>query len=99
MKATDEFKEIQALQNKIAEIKGRLGTKASRAIEALPDRVRELRIKRGMSQGELAQRIGVGRTQMTNMEAGRCNITLHRFVEICIALNIGADQLLEWDAQ
>lgn len=44
-----------------------------------------------LSQAELAQRLGIGRTSLANMEAGKQTISLHVFVKWAYALGVSFD--------
>lgn len=50
-------------------------------------RLRELRIERGLSQEELAQRAGLDRTYVSQAEQGRRNATLRTLQKIATALD------------
>jgi transcriptional regulator with XRE-family HTH domain len=51
-------------------------------------RVRELRHKLGLSQEALANKAGVDRTYMTDVENGRRNISVELLEKIIIALEV-----------
>lgn len=57
-------------------------------------RVREERIKQGLSQEKLAEIAGVHRTYIGMIERGEKNITLTNIEKIAIALNIAIDKLM-----
>lgn len=58
-------------------------------------RIRELRLKRKMTQEELAESSGIcNPQQMSNIERGTAGISLARFIDICRVLNADADYLL-----
>lgn len=56
--------------------------------------IREWRLKRGLNQGELAARVSLARTSITNIEAGRQKTLLHTFVDIARALGVEPALLL-----
>ncbi len=51
-------------------------------------RIRQERERRGWTQGELADRVGLGRTSMTNIEAGRQRLLVHQLWQISRVLSI-----------
>lgn len=50
-------------------------------------RVRELREEKSVTQEELARRVELSRTSITNIEQGRQRVMLHQAVEIARALD------------
>lgn len=56
--------------------------------------VRRLRERRSMTQGDLAERVGLGRTSMTNLEGGRQNPPLSILPELASALGVSPSELL-----
>jgi transcriptional regulator with XRE-family HTH domain len=57
-------------------------------------RVREERLKKGLSQEELASRASVHRTYIGMIERAEKNITLINIKKIAEALSLSVDQLL-----
>ncbi len=57
-------------------------------------KVREERLKRGLSQEELAGKAGVHRTYIGMIERGEKNITLINIKKVASALDLKIDQLL-----
>lgn len=58
------------------------------------ERVRSARIDAGISQELLARRVGLTRSSIANLEAGRQRVALHLFVSISDALNRDVCELL-----
>lgn len=58
------------------------------------EKVREERLKRGLSQEELAGKAGVHRTYIGMIERGEKNITLTNIKKVANALDLKIDQLL-----
>lgn len=56
--------------------------------------VREARSGAGVSQSELARRIGLSRTSVTNIERGRQHVSLRQLFEIARALDSTPERLL-----
>ncbi len=48
----------------------------------------------GMTQAELARRIGLSRTSVTNIEQGRHHVSLQQFLRIASALEVAPEALL-----
>lgn len=58
------------------------------------EKVREERLKRGLSQEEFAGKAGVHRTYIGMIERGEKNITLINIKKVANALDLKIDQLL-----
>jgi transcriptional regulator with XRE-family HTH domain len=58
-------------------------------------KVREARKALGLSQGDLASRIGVTRTSIANIEAGRQSISMARLLALMSVLNVNLAALIE----
>lgn len=58
-------------------------------------RIAAKRVRAEVSQLHLAEAVGLSRGQITNLEMGRSDIPLTRFLKICDTLNCTADELLE----
>lgn len=58
------------------------------------EKVREERLKKGLSQEELAEKAGVHRTYIGMIERGEKNITLMNIKKVANALDLKIDQLL-----
>jgi len=63
-------------------------------LEKFGEKVREERLKRGLSQEELAARAGVHRTYIGMIERGEKNITLLNIKKVAKALDLSIDKLL-----
>lgn len=61
----------------------------------LGDRLRTLRETRGLTQAELAERNGLARTSITNIERGRQNLPVDRL--FMLALTLGVSVRIEFD--
>ena len=58
------------------------------------DRLREARLSKGMTQAELAERIGVVKSTVAGYETGRSEPNMEKFAQIMSVLNIDANSLL-----
>lgn len=63
-------------------------------LENFGNMVATLRIENGMTQGDLAQKMGYTRTSITNIEAGRQDLPIHKVYEIAGILGVEAKDLL-----
>lgn len=61
---------------------------------ALGKIVRSRREREGMTQDELARRVGMTRTSITNIESGRQKVQLHTLYDVADALNVPIKDLL-----
>jgi len=62
---------------------------------ALGKRLAELRTLRGLSQRELAERVGVVQVVVSNYEVGKLRITAEAALRFAAALDVPIQQLLE----
>src|SRR5690349_4047030 len=60
----------------------------------LGKRVERARRRRGLTQEKLATAINLTRTSVVNVEKGRQRILSHTLVDLMVALNVKADELL-----
>lgn len=56
-------------------------------------RIRQLRVQRGLDQLQLSQIIGVGRSQMSNIERGHRNINLNQLKLLADYFNVSFETL------
>lgn len=63
---------------------------------AFGDRVREVRLSRGVSQERLALLSGINRVYMGRIERGKQSVGLVNICKIAEALNVPPATLLEW---
>lgn len=56
--------------------------------------VKAQRVKLGYSQAWLAERVGLLRTSITNIESGRQKLPLHSLYAICMALGVEPSEIL-----
>ena len=61
---------------------------------ALGRLVRSRRAQVGLTQDELARRVGMTRTSITNIESGRQKVQLHTLYDIADALDVAPEALL-----
>lgn len=59
-------------------------------------RIQELRKQRGMTQEDLAYKVGVDRSYMGFIERGEKNATLDKIIKIAKALNISVKDLFDF---
>lgn len=64
---------------------------ARRQIKALGSRLRAARLRRGMSQDMLAERVGVSRQTVSKLEAGDPSISLATTLRMLAALGLSED--------
>jgi transcriptional regulator with XRE-family HTH domain len=58
-------------------------------------KIRKHREKAGLTQGELAEAVGLSRTSLTNIERGRQRVMLDQFDSICRAVGVSVAELLD----
>ena len=62
--------------------------------QLIGSRIREARVKRRMSQAELADKAGISLPQISTIENGRCSMKLHSFIRIIEALHSNKECLV-----
>jgi transcriptional regulator with XRE-family HTH domain len=60
----------------------------------LGDRIRRLRKKRGWTQAEMAERVGIDRSFLADVERGKRNISILNLEIIADGLKVSLSQLL-----
>jgi transcriptional regulator with XRE-family HTH domain len=65
-----------------------------RLYQSIGDKIRELRIGQNYNQTELAKKIGLERTSVTNIETGKQKVTLAALYNISNSLNVSLSDLL-----
>ena len=61
----------------------------------LGENMREIRLKKQMSQGDICRALNLDRAHVSNIENGKQNPTLDTIEKIAKALNVGVDELLK----
>ena len=69
--------------HRVADVMGRFG-----------DRLREVRLKAGVSQEKLADMAKLHRTYVSAVERGRCNISLVNIEKLAVALDVTMRDLM-----
>jgi transcriptional regulator with XRE-family HTH domain len=57
--------------------------------------LKRIRTKKGISQGDIARTLKVGRSFITNIENGKTNPTLDTIARIAKAIRVSSDELLK----
>ena len=70
------------------------GDQTKKLYEEVGRRIRTARVGRGVTQDALAERVGLTRTSITNVEAGKQKLPLHTLFEIAAALQVEVRELL-----
>src|SRR5690606_29982111 len=63
-------------------------------VKSLPERLRQARLQRGLSQENMADTLGISTTAYGDLERGRTEMTLSRLAAIGTALEVGIPELL-----
>lgn len=61
----------------------------------LGQNLKKIRIKKDMSQGDIARTLDVSRGYVSNIENGKLNPTLSTIAKLAKALDVSTDQLLK----
>ena len=57
--------------------------------------LKRIRIQKGISQGDIARSLKIGRSFITNIENGKTNPTLDTIARIAKVIGVPADELLK----
>jgi transcriptional regulator with XRE-family HTH domain len=63
--------------------------------EKLGRNIKNVRVKKKMSQGDLCRKSGIDRGYMSAIENGKNNITIETLAKIASALDVSPDKLLK----
>jgi len=59
----------------------------------MPNKIKEIRVKKHWTQGRLALAAGIPRPNVSEIESGIANPTLETMFKICLALGVGIGEL------
>lgn len=90
----EKVQRIEVLRAEIDGLQTSLRETVDAALENLPDRIREHRNRVGLTQQQVAEKIGVSRVQVLNIELALSGLTLRRFVYLCVVFGVSADELI-----
>ncbi|RYE27488.1 MAG: XRE family transcriptional regulator [Sphingobacteriaceae bacterium] len=62
--------------------------------EIIGDKIREARKLRNMNQDLLADRLGISRVSLGNIETGKQRVPLHVLLDICESLNVTMNDIV-----
>ena len=65
------------------------------ALEKFGNNLKNIRLKKNMSQGDICRDLGCDRAFISNLEAGKSNPTLLTIERIAAALGVNCDELLK----
>lgn len=63
--------------------------------EWLPNRIKELRAKTGLSQEKFAMKIGMDRSYFASVESGKRNISIKNLEKIINGLNVSFEEFFK----
>jgi transcriptional regulator with XRE-family HTH domain len=73
------------------------GGSGARMMDGFAGRLKRLRVRRGYSQCELAERAGLTQGALSHLEQGRRNPTMQTIYRLADALDLPPGDLLNWD--
>ena len=79
----------------IVKLKQQIESERIRAREAIGNKLKFFRMKNNMTQQEVCEAIGIERTSVTNIEAGRNNMTIEQLLGFCEVFNITPNDMLD----
>lgn len=62
--------------------------------DMIADRIKQVRIRKNVSQPELAKLTGMSRTNIANLETGNHNLSIKNLYKICVALDVEVIDIL-----
>jgi len=66
----------------------------SNGVDQIGARIKRFRLKRGFSQAELAEKVGLSREAIAAYESGRVHLLDDMVARLAVALSISSDELL-----
>lgn len=63
------------------------------------NKIKEVRLNKGLSQGELAKMVGVSRNTISSIETGQFNPTAKLALILCIALDKKFEEIFYFESQ
>jgi DNA-binding XRE family transcriptional regulator len=91
---SNQNESLESIQKQIKALHSRLEVARESEKVRIGEKIRDARKSGGLDQSQLAAIVGVKRTQICNIELGNSWSSLGTFREICIALDVSADDLL-----
>lgn len=70
------------------------GGDVASTLQRFGDQLRKVREKKGISQEKLGELAGLHRTYVSNVERGRCNISLLNIEKLAVALGVPMAKLM-----
>ena len=61
----------------------------------LGQNIRQIRLRRKMSQGDICRKLDMDRSYMSAIEGGKKNITIQQLEKLAQALDVSVDKLLK----
>lgn len=62
--------------------------------QKIGERIRDVRKLKEMNQDELANKLGISRVSLVNIESGKQRVPLHVFLDICESLKVTLNDLV-----
>ena len=73
------------------------GHKKGEILKQLGERLRQQRLRNGLTQEELAEKAGFSRSYYTEVETGKRNISILNTVRLAVALNVPLKELMDFE--
>lgn len=64
-------------------------------LEKLGGNLKRIRLEQGLSQTDVAEKLSVDKSYISNIEAGRQNLTVATLTRLAKALKVSSDELLK----
>lgn len=87
----ERLKEVNKVIQEANEVKKIIETDF---LQFVGENIKNKRIKKGLTQDELSERISIGRTSVTNIESGRQDTTITTLLHIAMVLDCEPSELL-----
>lgn len=85
---------MKSLRDELNSIRAEIKDEASRGVDGLAERLKSIRSKAGVTQEHVADCAGLGRSQWTNIETGRSELSVKGLIIFCKLFNVSADEVL-----
>ena len=90
---------IIELNKKIRELQTEIEQEKQKSTLAIGTSVKKARKQNEMNQEDLAEMVGISRTQVTNIELRNSLPSMKHFIALCMALDVEPNIMLGWHSE
>lgn len=94
---SNRIENINNITKQISSLNEKLQNEKKLLTSKIGSMIKNIREENKLTQEQFAERIGVGRTQVTNMELDNSGLTLQNLIIICGVFKVTSDSILGLD--